>query len=165
MFDSDSPFPQDYETCALPTELTKPSPTLLIVARPSRFFQEAGAIPRLFIAAISIFYCRDIQFFIAAIFDFLSPQYSIFYHRNIRFFIAAIFDFYRRDIRFLSPRYSIFYRRDIQFFIAAIFDFLSPRYRFFHRRDTDNSLPRYRFFSRRRRAQISSIAPPPGVNF
>jgi hypothetical protein len=112
MFDLDSPFPQGYETCALPAELTKPSPTLLIVARPSRFFQEASAMPR-------FFYRRDI--------DFLLPRYSIFYRRDIRFFIAAIFDFFIATIfDFLSPQYSIFYHRHIRFFIAAIFNFSSP---------------------------------------
>ncbi len=75
--------PQDYETCALPTELTKPSPTLLIVARPLQFFKRPAR-------CLDFFYRRDI--------DFLSPRYRFFH---------------RRDINFSSPRYRFFHRRDI----------------------------------------------------
>ncbi len=107
----------------------RPSPTLLIVAKP-RFFKRPArcldclaAISIFFIAARSIFFavisifsspryrffhCRDIIFFIAAISIFSSPGYQFFHRRNIDFFIAATSNFLRRDINFFAPswRYS-----------------------------------------------------------
>ncbi len=91
----------------------RPSPTLLIVAKPRFFKRPARFLDCL--AAISIFHCRDIDLFIAAIY--------IFHRRNIDLFIAAISIFHRRDIDFFIAAISIFHRRDI--------NFSSSRYRFF----------------------------------
>ena len=70
----------------------RPSPTLLIVAKPRSFERPARCLDCL--AAISIF---------------SSPRYRFFHCRDIDFFIAAISIFHRRDINFSSPRYRFFF--------------------------------------------------------
>ncbi len=81
----------------------QPSPTLLIVARPPRFFKRPARLPR-----------RDSNFFVAAISIFSSPRYQCFRRHDIDFF-------YRRDINFFIVEILINLRRDIDFFF-----FLAP---------------------------------------
>ncbi len=77
----------------------RPSPTLLIVAKPRFFKRPARCLDCL--AAMSIFHCRDINFFIAAI--------SIFHRRDIDFSSPQYRFFHCRDIDFSSPRYRFFF--------------------------------------------------------
>jgi hypothetical protein len=87
IFDLDSLFPQAISAFADCCEATA-------------IFQEAGAMPQL--------RCRDINFFIAAISIFSSPQYQFFFAAMSIFSSARYQFFLRPDIDFFAPsrRYS-----------------------------------------------------------